>query len=50
MPPTPGESVELIDLIQEIDAGGFYCYLTRAQTFLAHHHVPFGDALGPDVA
>jgi hypothetical protein len=50
MPPTPGETFQPADVIQEIDAGGFYCYLTRAQTFLAHHHAPFGDALGPDVA
>jgi hypothetical protein len=36
--------------VEEIDAGGFYCYLTKAQTFLAHHHAPYGEALGPDVA
>jgi hypothetical protein len=37
--------------IEEIDAGGFYCYLTRAKSFLDHEHTSFdGNNFGPDVA
>jgi hypothetical protein len=36
--------------VEEIDAGAFYSDLTKAQTFLAHHYAPYGEALGPDVA
>lgn len=33
-----------------IDAGGFYCYLTRKVDFVKHDYKPFdGNSLGPDV-
>jgi hypothetical protein len=35
---------------QEIDAGGFYCYLTKREHFVGHTYEPFdGNQLGPDV-
>lgn len=37
--------------LEEIDAGGFYCYLTRTSNFMEHEHASFdGNNLGPDVA
>lgn len=40
----PGEGVE------EIDAGGFYCYLTTYDSYRLHDYEPFGNNdLGPDV-
>lgn len=36
--------------LEAIDAGGFYCYLTRRQQYMAHEYAPFqADSLGPDV-
>lgn len=36
--------------VEEIDAGGFYCYLTRRQQFVDHQYEPYdGSTLGPDV-
>lgn len=35
--------------IQETDAGGLYCTLTKAETYMAHTFEPFHDGLGPDV-
>lgn len=36
--------------VDEIDAGGFYCYLTRFDNFMKHEYRPFGtNTLGPDV-
>lgn len=36
--------------ITEVDAGGFYCYLTKAENYLAHIYEPFAqNAMGPDV-
>lgn len=36
--------------VQEIDAGGFYCYLTKRELYMAHEYAPFGhNDLGPDV-
>lgn len=44
------ESTPLKEGIQEIDAGGFYCFLTRASTYKEHHFKPFdNNSLGPDV-
>lgn len=40
----PGEGIE------EIDAGGFYCYITKRETYMEHEYAPFGNNdLGPDV-
>lgn len=42
---TPGEGLE------EIDAGGFYCYLVRRSLYNEFDYRPFGNNdLGPDVA
>lgn len=39
-----------IGRIEEIDAGGFYCYITRYEHYMAQEYAPFGDNdLGPDV-
>lgn len=36
--------------LQEIDAGGFYCYMTRADDYMTHEFEPWADGnLGPDV-
>lgn len=36
--------------IEEIDAGGFYCYLTKRNNYMKHDYAPFGNNdLGPDV-
>lgn len=35
---------------EEIDSGGFYCYLTKRFSFCNHEYQPYeGNALGPDV-
>lgn len=41
------ERTELI----EIDAGGFYCYLTKHEEYIRHEYKPFedGSQFGPDV-
>lgn len=33
---------------EEIDAGGFYCYLTKREHFVGHEYKPYGHILGPD--
>lgn len=44
------ESTPLKEGVHEIDAGGFYCFLTRASTYKEHHFKPFdNNGLGPDV-
>lgn len=44
MPPENREGVE------EIDAGGFYCYLTKRELYMMHEYRPFGyNDMGPDV-
>lgn len=48
--PTKIESLLVGDGIQEIDAGGFYCFLTQTQTYKLHEFKSFdGNLLGPDV-
>lgn len=48
--PTKVESLLPVDGIEEIDAGGFYCYLTRRDLYVSHDYKPFGrNDLGPDV-
>lgn len=35
---------------EDIDAGGFYCYLTKREHFVGHDYKPWNDGvLGPDV-
>lgn len=35
--------------VQEIDSGGFYCFLTKLETYLEHDFEPFdNNGLGPD--
>lgn len=35
---------------QQVDAGGFYCYITKRESFVDHNYEPFdGNGLGPDV-
>lgn len=36
--------------LEEIDAGGFYCYLAKREVYVAHEYRPFADNdLGPDI-
>lgn len=36
--------------LTEVDAAGFYCYLTKRETFVGHDYKPFeNNGLGPDV-
>lgn len=47
-----GLSTPWKDQVQEIDAGGFFCYLTKKENFINHEYAPFGgksNVLGPDV-
>lgn len=38
------------NIVQEIDAGGFYCFLTKRDNYVKHDFKPFdGNGLGPDV-
>lgn len=44
------ESTELKEGLHEIDAGGFYCFMTKKDNYLNHFFKPFGNNdLGPDV-
>lgn len=48
--PTRIESLMPGHDVEEIDAGGFYCYLTRRDLYMSHEYKPFGrNDLGPDV-
>jgi hypothetical protein len=48
--PTKIESLMPGHDVEEIDAGGFYCYLTRRDLYISHEYKPFGyNDLGPDV-
>jgi len=38
----PGDS-------EEIDAGGFYCYITSRNNYINHDYKPYSTILGPDV-
>lgn len=38
------------DNIEKVDAGGFYCFMSRLDTYESHDFKPFdGNSLGPDV-
>jgi len=43
-------SVKLEEGLQQVDATGLYCCLTRAEHYLRFNFEPFMNALGPDVA
>lgn len=46
---TDADGSPLLD-IDEIDAGGFYCYLTKREHYMMHEYRPFGyNDMGPDV-
>lgn len=51
--PTKIESVmpgDAAAAVEEIDAGGFYCYITKREHYMMHEYKPFGrNDLGPDV-
>lgn len=48
--PTKIESTQLKEGLHEIDAGGFYCFMTRLETYKNHDFKPFdNNGLGPDV-
>lgn len=37
-------------IIEECDAGGFYCFITKKENYIKHDFKPFdGNGLGPDV-
>lgn len=43
-------SLPLIKGITDIDAGGFYCFITRAEDYKAHNFKPYdNNGLGPDI-
>lgn len=43
-------SLQKGDGLQEIDAGGLYCFLTKTETYLAHEFKPYKEnVMGPDV-
>lgn len=35
--------------VTEIDAGGFYCFVTKRDSYVAHTFKPFENGFGPDV-
>lgn len=48
--PTEITSLPMSEGLVEIDAGGFYCFLTRSEHYKNHEFKPFdGNGLGPDV-
>lgn len=48
--PTEIISTPLLEGRQKIDAGGFYCFLTKAKHYKAHDFQTFqGNGLGPDI-
>lgn len=48
--PTEIVSMHKADGVVDIDAGGFYCFITRAEYYKAHNFKPFdNNGLGPDV-
>jgi len=47
--PTEITSLPMSEGLVEIDAGGFYCFLTKAEYYVAHTFKPFEGGLGPDV-
>lgn len=47
--PTELVSLPMSEGLVEIDAGGFYCFITRSKYYKAHDFKPFDGGLGPDV-
>lgn len=47
--PTELVSLPMDEGLVEIDAGGFYCFITRSKYYKAHDFKPFDGGLGPDV-
>lgn len=48
--PTTITSLPMNEGLTEIDAGGFYCFLTRAEYYKQHDFKPFdNNGLGPDI-
>lgn len=48
--PTKFESLMPGVGVEEIDAGGFYCYLTKRENYMMHDYAPFGrNDAGPDM-
>lgn len=48
--PTLIESARVGSGVELVDAGGFYCYLTKRDSFINHEYKPFSrNVLGPDV-
>lgn len=47
--PTKIESLTPAKGIQEVDAAGFYCYLTKREYYVNHPYEAFDGVLGPDV-
>lgn len=48
--PTEITSLPMSEGLVEIDAGGFYCFLTRSEYYKSHEFKPFdNNGLGPDV-
>ena len=48
--PTEITSLDMSEGLQEVDATGFYCFLTKAEYYKNHEFKPFdNNGLGPDV-
>ncbi len=48
--PTEIISLELQDGVKQVDAGGFYCFMTKSEYYVNHDFKPFdNNGLGPDV-
>jgi len=48
--PTKIISSELQDGVKQVDAGGFYCFMTKSEYYVNHDFKPFdNNGLGPDV-
>jgi hypothetical protein len=49
MPPVHDNAALEWTNIAEIDAGGFYCYLTKREHFVGHAYKPYDYIAGPDM-
>jgi hypothetical protein len=47
--PTVLESTPMGNGLEQVDAAGFYCFLTKTENYKGHEFAPFEDVLGPDV-
>lgn len=48
--PTKIESLMPSSGLTQVDAGGFYCFMTTIDNYMMHHYKPFGNNdLGPDM-